>query len=104
MRPAKILIASGIASALVLSSAVVQAASNVTVELNVGPPAVVYEAVPPPRVGYVWSQGYWDYDRGKHAWRKGHWERERHGQQWSQAQWSERDGHWYLNRGHWEHH
>ena len=104
MRPARILIASGFASALMLSSVAAQAASNFSVQLNVGPPAVVYEPAPPPRVGYLWSQGYWDYDRGHHVWRKGHWERERRGQQWSQAQWAERDGHWYLNRGHWEHH
>lgn len=102
MNAARLLIASGFASALLLSAGTTQAASDFSVQLNVGPPPVVYEAVPPPRVGYVWSQGYWDYDHNKHVWRKGHWEREQHGQRWAQGQWSERDGHWYLNRPHWE--
>ena len=102
MKPVKVLIASGFASALMLSSTAVQAASNFSVQVNVGPPVPVYEVAPAPRAGYLWAQGYWDYDHGHHVWRKGHWERERHGDRWSEAQWTERDGHWYLNRGHWE--
>ena len=79
------------------------AATDFSVQLNIGPPPVVYEAAPPPRVGYVWAQGYWDYDHGHHIWRRGHWEHERHGQHWSNGAWTERDGRWYLQRGHWEH-
>ena len=77
-------------------------AANVAIELNVGPPAVVYEEAPPPRVGYVWAQGYWDYDHGHHVWRKGHWEHERKGQHWRDGAWTEHDGHWSLSRGRWE--
>ena len=77
-------------------------AADVGIQLNIGPPPVVYEPVPAPREGYVWAQGYWDYDNGKHVWRKGHYEKERHGEHWVQGSWDQHDGHWYLNRGHWE--
>lgn len=103
MKLSKSLIASSFASALIVSGSAF-AAANFSVQLNVGPPAPVYEAVPAPRVGYVWAEGYWDYDHGHHVWRKGHWEHEHRGDHWSQAQWTERDGHWYLNRGHWDGH
>jgi hypothetical protein len=93
----------GITAGLALGGAgVANAASDFSVSVNVGPPAVVYEAAPAPRVGYVWAQGYWDYDHGKHVWRKGHWEHERHGERWVDGRWQEHEGHWVLNRGHWE--
>lgn len=79
-----------------------QAASNVDIQLNFGPPPPRYEVVPAPRAGYVWTPGYWDYDRHQHTWRGGHWERERHGQHWVNGGWEERDGRWHLHRGHWE--
>ena len=73
-----------------------------SVQLNVAPPAVIYEETPAPRHGYVWAEGYWDYDHGHHIWRRGHWERERRGQRWHNGAWTERDGNWYLRRGYWE--
>jgi len=98
----KMLMGSAVAAAFALSSAASHAASNFSLSVNVGPPAPIYEVAPAPRPGYVWAQGYWDYNHGKHVWHKGYWERERHGERWAQAQWQERDGRWYLNRGHWE--
>jgi len=35
------------------------ARSNVDVSIAIGPPPVIVEEVPPPRVGYVWAPGYW---------------------------------------------
>ena len=102
MKRAKFLIASSFAAALSLPSAALQAA-DFSMQLNVGPPPPMYEPVPAPRDGYVWAQGYWDYDHDRHVWRKGHWEREHHGERYAQGEWTQRDGHWYLNRGHWEH-
>lgn len=92
-----------LATAFAGSSGAALAASDVAVQLNIGPPAVVYEAAPAPRAGYVWAQGYWDYDHGKHVWRKGHYEKERHGERWVDGKWDEHEGHWSLQRGHWEH-
>jgi hypothetical protein len=78
------------------------ARSNFELEINVAPPAPIYEPVPPPRVGFFWAPGYWDYERNRHTWRKGHWERERHGQHWAGGRWTENNGRWHLERGHWE--
>lgn len=39
----------------------------------IAPPAPVYEAAPPPRVGYVWVRGYWGWDQGRYVWVRGHW-------------------------------
>ena len=103
MNPKKLLTMSAFAAALTLSTAAL-AATNFSVQVNVGPPAPIYEAVPAPRPGYVWARGYWDYDHGHHVWHGGRWERERHGDHWADASWSQRNGHWYLSRGHWEGH
>jgi hypothetical protein len=88
-------------AAAALSSPLAIAATSF--ELNIGPPAPRYEVVPPPRTGYVWAPGYWDYNGHQHNWRKGHWERERHGEHYVAGGWTEHDGRWHLNQGHWEH-
>lgn len=91
------------AVAATLLSAPLAARADVAIELNVAPPAPVYEAVPPPREGYVWAQGYWDYEGTKHVWHKGSWEREHPGERWHQSEWVHDGEHWRLDRGHWEH-
>jgi len=101
MRQTMAVLAVALAAGLSVSTAI--ARTDVAVELSVGPPPVVYEAVPPPRVGYVWAPGYWDYNGHRHVWAKGHWERERHGDRWVRGEWHEHDGRWTLTRGHWEH-
>jgi YXWGXW repeat-containing protein len=78
------------------------AASRVDVYLGTAPPAVIYEPAPPPRVGYVWAPGYWDWNGHRHVWHRGHWEHERHGHRYVGGGWYQRDGRWYLNRPHWE--
>jgi len=70
--------------------------------LNIGPPEARYEAVPPPRRGYLWAPGYWDTKRGKHSWAAGHWERERTGYHFTQPNWSQHDSRWELQRGRWD--
>jgi hypothetical protein len=92
-----------VALAVAASIPVAMARSQFDVQLNIGPPAPVYEVQPAPRAGYVWAPGYWDYQGNHHMWRKGHWEHDRHGQHWSGGRWTQHDGKWYLNRGHWEH-
>ena len=100
MKQTKAILALALAAGLSMSTAM--ARTDVAVELNFGPPAVVYEAVPAPRAGYIWAPGYWDYDGHRHVWAKGHWERERHGERWVRGEWHEHEGRWHLDRGHWE--
>ena len=78
-------------------------AAPVSVSVNVGPPAVRYEAVPAPRRGYDWTPGYWGWDgrRNRHNWVAGSWMRSRPGYAYAQPTWVERDGRWHQQRGAW---
>jgi hypothetical protein len=79
-------------------------AARVNVELNFGPPPPIVETVPPPRVGYVWAPGYWEYRDHDHHWVRGHWIHERRGYAWAGPRWEEHNGRWRFEDGHWERH
>lgn len=91
----------GIATAWV-GIAPLPAAADVSVFLDVAPPAPRYEVIPAPRAGYVWQPGYWDWRGSRHVWVRGHWVRERPGMYWHPNRWEHRDGRWYLERGRWD--
>ena len=66
------------------------------------PPAPVYEAVPAPRSGWVWTPGFYDWRDGRYVWTTGRWVQERPGWAWQEARWQQRsDGSWYLVGGQW---
>ena len=75
--------------------------AEVGVYFNVAPPAPRYEAVPAPRVGYVWAPGYWDLRGNRHVWRPGHWERHRKGYYFDAPAWVQNGDRWELHRGRW---
>jgi hypothetical protein len=75
-----------------------------TVYVQIGPPAMRIEAVPPPRQGYVWAPGYWNYRGNQHVWAKGTWVRERPGYAYHTPKWVEHDGRWSQERAHWARH
>ena len=77
------------------------ASAQVSVSINVGPPAMRYEAVPAPRRGFVWVPGYWNWVGNRHVWVGGDWVRERPGYIYSQPTWVQRGGQWELQRGVW---
>lgn len=65
------------------------------------PPRVEYVG-PPPVVGQVWIEGFWNWSGGRHDWVPGHWENPRPGYAWVPHRW-DRDGErWRLQGGHWE--
>ena len=80
------------------------AATSVDVQLNFGPPAPRYEAVPAPRTGYIWSPGHWQWSRSgySHVWVAGHWERARVGYIYRAPRWVERGGRWYYEAPRWD--
>ena len=69
--------------------------------VQVAPPPLRHEVTPPPRRGYVWVGGHWEWRNGRHQWVRGSWLRERHGYRYNQPAWVERDGRWFMNRGGW---
>jgi hypothetical protein len=72
-----------------------------TVYVQTAPPAPRAERTPPPRRGYVWAPGHWEWRHNHHVWVRGSWLRERHGYTYTAPNWVERDGHWVMERGGW---
>ena len=102
MTSPKVLFCSLAAASLIALPVTSQA--RVNVEVEIAPPVAIYETAPP-RAGYVWTPGYynWDARRHEHVWSKGSYARERRGEHWVAHEWVERDGRYHLNQGHWEH-
>lgn len=73
-----------------------------TVVLQTAPPAPIYEAVPAPREGYIWTPGHYVWQNGRYVWMGGQWMASRPGFAWQAAHWEQRgDGSWVLVSGHW---
>ncbi len=70
-------------------------------EVRIAPPPQRREAIPPPRPGYAWVPGYWDWRNARHSWVVGHWQPERRGCHWKAHRWLSRNGRWYLQPGGW---
>lgn len=95
-----------VAAAIALGCAAflpVQASAEVGLSIVVGnaPPPVPYEVVPPPRYGYVWIPGYWDWDGWQYVWNEGYWLPTRAGYFYDAPHWYQGSGGWYLQRGGW---
>ena len=76
----------------------------IDIEVQVAPPAPMYEAVPPPRAGYTWAPGYWRWDGSRYGWAAGRWEPEHAGYEYVPEHWVQRDEHhWRFEDGRWEH-
>jgi WXXGXW repeat (2 copies) len=78
------------------------ASAGVSIDIDVAPPPVRVEAVPEPRVGYVWAPGFWEWRDRAHVWVPGHHIRERRGYHWVSDHWVQAGPHWHHERGHWE--
>ena len=79
-------------------------AARVDVDVEIAPPPLIVEDAPP-RAGYFYTPGYWDWDAGqhRHVWKKGEYVAERRGEHWVPHKWEERDGRYHFNEGHWDH-
>jgi hypothetical protein len=78
------------------------ASAGVFIDIDVAPPPVRVEVVPPPREGFVWAPGFWEWRDGRHVWVPGRWMGERRGYHWVPDRWEPRGPHWHHERGHWE--
>lgn len=97
-----------LASAGLVATPAAQAAPQVSVGVGVGigvaPPRPRFERVPPPRMGYVWAPGYWQWSprMRRHVWVGGRWMRVRPGYHYMPARWQQGPrGHWHFNAGYW---
>ena len=100
----KLVITTGAAALLSLGALLAPAAAQAQVSVSVqfGPPAPVYERVPAPRLGYVWAPGHYEYRRGHYAWTGGRWMTARPGYAYRAPQWVERNGRWHYSQGRWD--
>lgn len=70
--------------------------------VQIGPPAPRVEQVPPPRRGYVWSPGHWEWRGNQHVWIQGNYLRARPGYAYRPAEWHQRGDRWEMQRGGWD--
>jgi hypothetical protein len=83
--------------------AVVAEAPPPVVVVQQAPPVEIVEAVPAPRPGFVWAQGFWRWNGNRHVWVKGHWVPERVGYRYVQPRWDQVGGEWHFTAGFWVH-
>ena len=91
-----------LATLLVASFGANVAPASAAVYVRVAPPEPRVEVVPPPRHGYVWAPGYWNWRNNQHVWVGGRWVRERPGYAYNSPRWVEHEGRWRMEQGRWE--
>jgi len=66
------------------------------------PPPDRVEHAPPPRDGYVWGAGHWEWNGRSYGWISGTWIPERRAAHWVVARWEQVGKQWHYVAGHWE--
>ena len=64
--------------------------ARVDIDVDLAPPPVVVEDAPP-REGYIYAPGYWDWDDGGH---RGEYVENHPGDRWVGHALVQREGHW----------
>ncbi|AKJ70314.2 hypothetical protein PATSB16_09320 [Pandoraea thiooxydans] len=90
-----------LAAALFSPASSARPQANVTVMIDRAPPPPVYERMPPPRRGYVWSPGYWRWTGHRHIWVNGQWVRARRGYRYQPPHWVRDGREWRFSPGDW---
>ncbi|MCA8092869.1 hypothetical protein LGM65_18585 [Burkholderia anthina] len=67
------------------------------------PPAPRHDRRPPPprSHGYVWTDGYWRWQRGRYIWVSGRWVARRPGHRWVPGYWRRQGQVWIYVDGAW---
>jgi hypothetical protein len=68
------------------------------------PPALRYERRPAmPGPGYVWMDGYWNWNGGRYVWVPGRWNQPPYaGAYWSHPHYDHYQDGWHYHEGHWD--
>lgn len=102
-RKLAMLAALGAATAGLAHAPQASAQTYVTTTITTAPPPVRYEAVPPPRPGWIWAPGYWRWDgyARRHVWVGGYWVRGRPGYRYVPGRWDHYGPGWRFRQGYW---
>lgn len=87
---------------LAASAFAAPAYAQVSVNINLAPPAPQYEVVPVLSPGYVWAPGYWGWNGDRHIWIRGRSIVQRDGFRWQPDRWEQRDRSYFRTGGHWQ--
>ncbi|WP_179402138.1 YXWGXW repeat-containing protein [Burkholderia guangdongensis] len=70
---------------------------------GIAPPALRRERRPsPPRPhGFIWTDGYWSWQRGRYVWIPGRWIARRPGRRWVPGYWRRQGPAWVYVDGSW---
>ncbi len=69
---------------------------------DTAPPPPQAEHAPPPRDGYVWGAGHWEWNGRSYVWVSGTWILARRAAHWIGAGWEQSGSQWHYIAGHWE--
>lgn len=76
--------------------------ARVDIDVDIAPPPLAVESAPP-REGYIYAPGYWEWsDEHHYVWKKGEYVKNRPGHHWVPHAWEKRNGRYHFNEGHWE--
>jgi hypothetical protein len=68
----------------------------------VAPPLAQVEVMgEPPHRGYIYENGYWNWDGGRHVWIAGHWMAPRRGYYREPHVWVHEGNGWRMREGYW---
>ena len=87
---------------LAASAFAAPAYAQISLNINLAPPAPQYEVVPVVPPGYVWAPGYWGWSGERHVWVRGRTIVHRDGFRWAPDRWEQRDQNFFRTAGHWE--
>jgi hypothetical protein len=88
-------------AATALLGAAAPAFSQVGIDIEIAPPAPRVLIAPPPRPGFIWAPGYWQWDGHRHIWMDGRWMRARPGWHWVPERWVPHGRRYRFMPGHW---
>lgn len=84
------------------SAAAVPAFAQISVHINLAPPAPLYEARPAIAPGYAWAPGYWALMGERHVWVRGRTIVQRAGYRWEPDRWEQRGTVYVRHAGNWQ--
>lgn len=107
--PLKLALLAGIALAasVTLYAPTAMAAGQISVDvgedIGMAPPPPRIERVTSPRVGFVWSPGYWRWHQSthRHSWVGGQWMPVRPGYRYHPARWVRHGHRWRFHASYW---